>query len=585
MSKRGASKVIEVMILIIIGVVVLGIVSIFVNVQIKNQGEVSEIKNKMLTEEMEILSVKGNMENPTIVSLQLSRGAGQQTVIGENTTEVNYTSYNITTETHAENVTVAVYGENITEPIYGENITKPIIENVSVPIIENISVPIIENISVPIIGNVTVPIIENISVPIIGNVSVPIIQNVTVPITQNVSVANHDILFVSDLSGSMYMAGYEDKLTPSKAAHNTSIDILLNVTNISVGMVGYRSSACTYSFDCQTLTSSKSQLFSKVNYWSAGGGTCICCGINKAADYLINSPNTGRQKVMIVMSDGQPTSYCATPGTYIGSGDGNNEDPIDINTAFDAARTAASKGITIHTVGFGSNIDESVLENISIIGNGQYSFANVNNIAEVYTRIIEETITQEIEQIIGYTTEEQITGYKTEENITGYRTEENITGYRTEENITGYRKEQNITGYKTEENITGYNITEIITGYNITETILGYHQVPNITYITVEQNVTSPVSVVTQQYSGASTFTYLKIVFTNSTGTLIQTADYSQLPGPLDSGDIVLDLQNNISNIQKIEIYPITLSSDGKEIAGSLLSTWTPSGDINYDTW
>ncbi len=89
-----------------------------------------------------------------------------------------------------------------------------------------------------------------------------------------------DIVSVTDLSGSM--SG--DKLSNAKEANNALIDVILNESNSKIGLVGYRSSVSPD--DCHNLSRDESSLKTKINEWEDGGGTCICCGINEAIDYL-----------------------------------------------------------------------------------------------------------------------------------------------------------------------------------------------------------------------------------------------------------------------------------------------------------
>ena len=51
-------------------------------------------------------------------------------------------------------------------------------------------------------------------------------------------------------------------------------------------------------------------LKNEVDSWNAGGGTCICCGINKAVYGLSVNSTSDKFRSIVIMSDGQPTYYC-----------------------------------------------------------------------------------------------------------------------------------------------------------------------------------------------------------------------------------------------------------------------------------
>lgn len=88
-----------------------------------------------------------------------------------------------------------------------------------------------------------------------------------------------------------------------------------------------------------------------------GGGTNIYTGIDNGISQL--DAVTSSNKIIILMTDGQ---------------DSNDSQTLE------SARLAASKGIKIYTIGFGSGVDENLLKEIASITGGEYRFADTTSI-------------------------------------------------------------------------------------------------------------------------------------------------------------------------------------------------------------
>ena len=88
-----------------------------------------------------------------------------------------------------------------------------------------------------------------------------------------------------------------------------------------------------------------------------GGGTCIYSGID-AATIQLDAVNA-KEKVIILMTDGQD---------------------YQTRTAQESTRAAVEKGITLYTIGFGNDVDEDFLQELAEIGNGEYRFADTENV-------------------------------------------------------------------------------------------------------------------------------------------------------------------------------------------------------------
>jgi len=151
-----------------------------------------------------------------------------------------------------------------------------------------------------------------------------------------------------------------------------------------IGTVSYASSVGSV----EPLTDSKITLQNEINGYYAGGGTCICCGINRAKDMLLSSSN---EKFMVVMSDGAATMYCDNFNDYTGSGTGWTSDPIDTQWAINAGQNACNQNITVFTVGFGEDADHETLKQIACDESLYYDASNVLDITEIYQEIGKQT--------------------------------------------------------------------------------------------------------------------------------------------------------------------------------------------------
>lgn len=101
------------------------------------------------------------------------------------------------------------------------------------------------------------------------------------------------------------------------------------------------------------------------------------------------STNSTRSRSMVVMSDGIANVQCSQQGT-------GNPKQDAIQAACDAYN---NYGITVYTVGFGSDADTTTLQQMADCGNGQYFYAdNVTSLIDAYStigsQIIEKSKTQ-----------------------------------------------------------------------------------------------------------------------------------------------------------------------------------------------
>lgn len=229
-----------------------------------------------------------------------------------------------------------------------------------------------------------------------------------------------DVVSVTDISGSMVCGGDNSLCAPqsssccywnqwwcenrcldtwlgpingAKAANVAFIEAVLNDSSLGnrVGLVAYSSNAELA--NAHDLSTDNISLINEVNSWTQGGGTCICCGINRAKDMLVNQGDPNATYSIIVMSDGAPTVYCSSFSDYTGSGSGGSSDQIDIDWAIEAARNAHDNhGITVHAIGFGLGADQVTLQDIRTAGGGNYYYGNVSDIIDIYEEVAQDVI-------------------------------------------------------------------------------------------------------------------------------------------------------------------------------------------------
>ena len=157
--------------------------------------------------------------------------------------------------------------------------------------------------------------------------------------------------------------------------------VLGNSTLNEIGLVDYATDANTPT----SLTNIEGTLTSEIDSYSAGGGTCTCCGINRAKDLLLASDDD--ERFMIVLSDGEPTQYCNGLSDYTGSGGDNAEARAD---AIASGQHACANNITVYTIGFGeamSSQGQDVMRQTACNSSLYYNATNVQDLATIYEEI------------------------------------------------------------------------------------------------------------------------------------------------------------------------------------------------------
>ncbi|ELZ85767.1 von Willebrand factor A [Haloferax elongans ATCC BAA-1513] len=166
-----------------------------------------------------------------------------------------------------------------------------------------------------------------------------------------------DVVFVIDESGSM--AG--SKMQNTKLAAKSFVG-LMNDSRDSAGVVGYNWSATYHSEPSQStyMTSDFSNTNTSIDGLQTDGGTNLEDGLRRGHAMLDLEANPSNERVIVLLSDGQPTV---------------DQDPDA--TPVDIADEIGDDGITVYTVGAGSesNFDPQLLKDIANETGGTYSHA------------------------------------------------------------------------------------------------------------------------------------------------------------------------------------------------------------------
>lgn len=239
------------------------------------------------------------------------------------------------------------------------------------------------------------------------------LSNKTIPIRMglsNVSYVtmiggNADVFSVTDVSGSMddcitpiygvsncnnvpetgccwWWFGWRQcdrcKIGEAKVANKLFVDTVLNVSGNRLGLVSYSTNVRSM----HPLSSDNTSLKNGIDNYATGGWTCICCGVNNASEELNLNSHPSKFRSIVLMTDGKANIMCTQQDTG--------------NAAEDAVQSACDAynnyGITVHTIGFGNDINETTLQRMADCGHGKYYFSDVTELSEIYKEVAEEIL-------------------------------------------------------------------------------------------------------------------------------------------------------------------------------------------------
>ncbi|ALC91456.1 hypothetical protein AM500_17925 [Bacillus sp. FJAT-18017] len=151
-----------------------------------------------------------------------------------------------------------------------------------------------------------------------------------------------DMIFVIDTSGSM-----DGSVTQTKEATKKLMELIQPGDRGGVIFFDYWATVI------QNLTPDINLLKKAADKAYASGGTSIDSGINSARSLFKKESNSEREKVIVLLSDGQSSR----------------------SSALTQAKAANGEGITIHTIGLGNGVDKYLMEQIAIATEGTYRFS------------------------------------------------------------------------------------------------------------------------------------------------------------------------------------------------------------------
>jgi len=170
------------------------------------------------------------------------------------------------------------------------------------------------------------------------------------------------------------------KLQIAQSADKLATSIILNVSGNHVGLDSFSSQV----INAMDLTTDEAALDTQIDGYTANGGTCICCGINRAKNMLKNSAN---KRFMIVMSDGDANYRCDNFDDYTGTYDSTNGP----QSAIDAGQNACDNdNITVFTIGFGDSMSpqgRTTIQQTACNSSLYYDAINASDLEEIYQNI------------------------------------------------------------------------------------------------------------------------------------------------------------------------------------------------------
>ena len=238
--------------------------------------------------------------------------------------------------------------------------------------------------------------------------------DVTLTVNANgfTTVDKTDVVLVLDRSSSMDGTPMEN----TKTAAKDLIELLITdktKDNTRAAIVTYGSNLLT-SYTSDSLTNDVTTLKDTINSIPSSinnEGTNVHAGLLKAEE-LLRSSGTDTQKIIILLSDGEPTFYLGSNNKRCGFGrsdrpdyslgctvNGNNRP----STVADAeATTIKNSGTKIYTVGFRSGADMTFLGNIASTPTEKYSYtaSDYEGLKETFKKIVNDFTTVATDAVV-----------------------------------------------------------------------------------------------------------------------------------------------------------------------------------------
>jgi len=196
-------------------------------------------------------------------------------------------------------------------------------------------------------------------------------------ITDSIDITDYEPPFTLDLwlkrvgsSCTSYNRLLSVQQLPSKMdVSKDSAKVFLDVAgeDIQAGLVSFSTSATTNKQLALMEASNQEALKNAIDALAPTGSTCLECGLVNAANELTSARGRpAANKVIVMLTDGV----------------GNVGDTID------GAVYCRERNITVYTIGFGNDVDDTELTNIALLTHGDYYFApNAETLLYIFSNI------------------------------------------------------------------------------------------------------------------------------------------------------------------------------------------------------
>jgi len=179
------------------------------------------------------------------------------------------------------------------------------------------------------------------------------------------------------------------RLEIAQDANKLAVNIMLNVSGNRAGLTTFYSSIR----DFLGLTSDENLLDNTIDGYYANGGTCICCGINRAKDELATASTN--KKFMIVLGDGDANYYCSNFNDYSGSSE-SSPYTLSKNSTIEAGKNACNnENITVYTIGMGEGLSADGIDTLKRTACNESLFFDASNssmLEDIYKNISDQIL-------------------------------------------------------------------------------------------------------------------------------------------------------------------------------------------------
>jgi Mg-chelatase subunit ChlD len=153
-------------------------------------------------------------------------------------------------------------------------------------------------------------------------------------------------------------------------------------TQIQAGLVSFTTTATTNKQLALMGASNQTALKNTIDSLSPTSYTCIQCALYNACTELNSSRSRPTAtKVVVLLTDGM-SNYCN------GSVSCTQGSATCMGCDMQGAAYCRERNVTVYTIGFGSDVDDSELTNIAFLANGYYYFApNVATLTAIFNNI------------------------------------------------------------------------------------------------------------------------------------------------------------------------------------------------------